>query len=109
MALATPSTDNRRGSSREAVMLAGSAFGIARSRSVIISDLSSSGAQLDGRDLPTVGEDLVIVAGPFDTMAIVIWRTSEKSGIRFDTDVSEEMIARMKAEAKWSSIAGWYR
>lgn len=109
MALATSSTDNRRRSSREAVMLAGSAFGIARSRSVIISDLSSGGAQLEGRDLPTVGEDLVIVAGPLDTMATTIWRTAEKSGVRFDAELSDQTLARMKTEAKWTAVAGWYR
>lgn len=109
MALVTSSTDNRRSATREAVTLAGSAFGIARSRSVIISDLSPGGAQLDGRDLPTVGEDLVIVAGPLDTMAKVIWRTAEKSGVRFDAELSDQTLARMKAEAKWTSVAGWYR
>lgn len=109
MALATQSTDNRRNASRETVMLAGSAFGIARSRSIIISDLSSSGAQLDGRDLPTEGEDLVVVAGPLDTMATVIWRTAEKCGVRFDDTLSDKVIARMKTEAKWDCVAGWYR
>lgn len=109
MALATTFESNRRVSDPEAVALAASAFALARSRSVIISDLSPEGAQIDGRDLPTAGEDLVVVAGPLDTMAKVVWRTDVKCGIRFDDIISEATIARMKDEAKWMSVAGWVR
>lgn len=108
----TPATRveaNRRGSEREAVALAGSALAPARSRSVIISDLSPEGAQIDGRDLPGAGEELIVVAGPLDTMATVVWRTDTKCGIRFDDVVSEATIARMKDEAKWTSVLGWCR
>lgn len=109
MALATSFPSNRRRADREQVMLAGSAYGLSRSRSVIVSDLSPSGAQLDGRDLPKAGEDLVMVSGPLDTMATVVWCTAEKCGIRFDDTISDLTIDRMKTEAKWSSVAGWYR
>lgn len=109
MAFAPSFQADRRGSDREAVMLAGSAFGLARSRSVIISDLSPAGAQLDGRDLPMPGEDLAMVVGPLDTMATVIWRTAEKCGIRFDAIIPDPTIAQMKSEAKWASVTGWYR
>ena len=99
----------RRRSSREAVALAGSAFGFGRSRSVIVSDLSSQGAQLDARDLPPPGEDLFVVVGPFDTMAKVVWRSAEKCGVEFDSVVAAEMLIKMKKEAQWQSVAGWYR
>lgn len=109
MALSPIFPANRRVCEREAVALAGSAFGLARSRSVIVSDLSPEGAQIDGRDLPAAGEDLVMVAGPLDTMAKVVWRTDAKCGIRFDDIVPDETIERVKNEAKWTSVAGWYR
>lgn len=109
MASSTPVHSDRRGHAREPVMLAGSAYGILRSRSVGISDLSSEGAQLDGRDLPTTGEDLAVVAGPLDIMARVVWRTDCKCGIRFDEPVPQEMIEQMKRDARWASVAGWYR
>ena len=99
----------RRASPREAVVLAGSAFGLNRSRSVIISDLSAEGAKLDARDLPPPGDDLFMVVGSFDTMAKVVWRTDDTCGVRFDDKVSDEALALMKHEAKWMSVAGWYR
>jgi PilZ domain len=99
----------RRGSAREAVSLAGSALGFARSRSVIVSDISPTGAQLDARDLPPPGDDLFVVVGPFDTMATVIWRTNEKAGVEFESPASDELLARMKREANWESVTGWFR
>lgn len=109
MAPTSPNQPNRRGARREHVMLAGSAYGISRSRSVAISDLSPEGAQLDGHDLPTTGEEVVVVAGPLDIMARVIWRTDSKCGIRFEDEVTEEIIEQMKKDATWSRVAGWYR
>jgi len=46
----------RRSSEREEVVLAGSAFGLGRSRSIIVSDLSTEGARLDARDMPAPGD-----------------------------------------------------
>lgn len=105
----SPRGPNCRRSVREPVMLAASAFAIARSRSVVISDLCPEGAQLDGRDLPPPGDDLVMVVGSFDTMAKVIWRSGDKCGIHFDEVVAHDALARMKKEANWTSVAGWYR
>jgi hypothetical protein len=99
----------RRRSERDAVTLAGSAFGFARSRSVIISDLSQKGAQLDARDLPPAGEDLCLVVGSFDTMARVAWRAGDKCGVEFDETLSDEIMAQLKRDAGWMEVAGWYR
>lgn len=101
-------TDTRR-SVRQGVTLAASALSLDRSRSVIVSDLSPEGALLDGRDLPMPDEDLLVVVGPFESFARVIWRTGEKAGILFDEAIPEENIARMKKEADWMKAAGWYR
>ena len=100
---------NRRRHPREEVSLAGSAFGLGRSRSVVVSDLSPQGAQLDARDLPARGEDLFMVVGSFDTLAKVVWRNADKCGIGFDDAVADDILAKMKQEAKWTSVAGWYR
>ena len=99
----------RRQSVREAVTLAGSALGVGRSRSVIVSDLSAEGAQLDARDLPPPGDDLFLVVGPFDSMSTVVWRSEDKCGVRFDSAVADEMLQRMKRDAQWESVSGWYR
>jgi hypothetical protein len=100
---------SRRASDREEVVLAGSAFGLGRSRSIIVSDLSAEGARLDARDLPAPGDDVLVVVGPFETLATVMWRADDRCGVRFDEIVAAEMLDRMKSEARWMSVAGWYR
>ena len=99
----------RRASPREEVILAGSAFGLGRSRSIIVSDLSAEGARLDSRDMPAPGDDVLVVVGPFDGLATVVWRTDDRCGVRFDETLAGETLDRMKSEAKWMSVAGWYR
>jgi hypothetical protein len=99
----------RRRSPREEVVLAGSAFGVGRSRSVIVSDLSTGGAQLNARDLPPENHDIFVVVGPFESLGTVVWRTSDKCGIAFELAVTDEAIGRMKREAQWESVSGWYR
>ena len=99
----------RRQAARQAVVLAGSAYGIARSRSIIVSDLSTDGAQIDGRDLPSPGEDVVMVVGSYDAFGKAVWRTDDKCGIHFDESVSDEDIVEMKKEAPWTEVAGWWR
>jgi hypothetical protein len=105
----SPSQTCRRRCEREPVVLAGSAFGLGRSRSIIVSDLSSGGARLDARDMPAPGDDVLVVVGPFDGLATVVWRSDDKCGIQFDDLVADETLGRMKSEAKWMSVAGWYR
>ena len=99
----------RRGEPREAVALAGSALALGCSRSIGISDLSPAGAQIDGRDLPSPGEDVLVVAGSQDAFAKIIWRTDDRCGIRFDESLAAEHIALMKEEAAWVAVAGWWR
>lgn len=99
----------RRQVAREEVALAGSALALGCSRSIIISDLSPDGAQIDGRDLPPPGEDVLMVAGTQDAFAKIVWRTDDKCGIRFDETIAAENIALMKEEAAWTSVAGWWR
>jgi hypothetical protein len=99
----------RRRSAREEVTLAGSALAIARSRSVVIADLSPTGAGLCGRDLPPPGDELLMVVGSLDRMARVVWRGADKCGIRFDQPLFDENIAQMKQEAGWARVTGWAR
>lgn len=99
----------RRHEPREEVALAGSALALGCSRSIVISDLSPDGAQIDGRELPPPGEDVLMVAGSQDAFARIMWRTGDKCGIRFDETFAAENIALMKEEAAWTSVAGWWR
>lgn len=99
----------RRTSQREEVVLAGSAYGLGRSRSVIVSDLSLEGARLDARDMPAPGADVLVVVGPFDGLARVVWRSDDRCGVEFDEPLPDYMVSAMKNGAKWMEVAGWYR
>jgi hypothetical protein len=102
-----PDEPCRRGAAREAVMLAGSAMAITRSRSVVISDLSSHGARLGGRDLPHNGDEVLMVVGSVDAMATVVWQSADKCGVRFDEPLGEPSIVQMKRDAAWAEVTGW--
>ena len=99
----------RRETEREDVMLAASALALTRSRAVVISDISASGAGISGRDLPAAGDDVFMVIGSLDEMARVVWHCGDKCGISFDEPLAPENIARMKREAPWASVTGWQR
>ena len=104
-----PRSWNPRKSDRQPVSLAASLFGFACSRSVIISDLSPHGALLHGRDLPAPGQDALIVVGSVEVIGQVAWRLGDKCGVAYDEVIAASAIARMKSEAEWQSVAGWYR
>ncbi len=104
-----PRSWSPRKADRQAVSLAASLFGFACSRSVIISDLSPHGALLHGRDLPAPGHDALLVVGSSEVIGKVAWRLGDQCGVQYDEAIADKAIARMKSEAEWQSVAGWYR
>jgi hypothetical protein len=94
---------------RHAVMLAGSALAVTRSRSVVVADLSKLGARLGGRDLPSPGDELLVVVGSTDRMGTVIWRSGDQCGVELDEVLAPDNIQRMKQEADWAAVTGWGR
>jgi hypothetical protein len=98
----------RRAAAREGVALASSALALGCSRSVIVSDLSATGARFEAKDLPDSGEELLMVAGTQEAFARVVWRTEKRCGVHFDDRLGEDLLALIKKEAAWSSIACYY-
>lgn len=103
-----PDFDLRR-MPREPVMLAGSALSITRSRSIVVRDISATGAALGGRDLPPAGDDVMMVVGTFDSLGRVVWRSGDHCGISFDEPIRADQIEQMKANADWAEVTGWER
>src|SRR5689334_24720414 len=79
----------RRAATREGVILAASALALGCSRSVIVSDLSATGARFEAKDLPDSGEELLMVAGTQEAFARVVWRTEKRCGVLFDESLDE--------------------
>ena len=80
---------------------------VTRSRSVMITDLSAEGAGIVGRDLPSTGDDLLMVAGSTDRMGKVVWRNAGRCGIELDRPLHYETVEQMKLEAAWDEVIGW--
>lgn len=100
---------NLRRTPREAVMLAGSALSVTRSRSIVVRDISANGAALGGRDLPPAGDDVMMVVGPFDSLGRVVWQSGDHCGITFDEPIRADQIEQMKMSADWAEVTGWER
>jgi hypothetical protein len=75
----------------------------------MVADLSAEGAMLGGRDLPSAGEDIVMIVGPVERMARVAWRRGDKCGVQLDEPLDAACIAQMKRDADWAQMTGWAR
>jgi hypothetical protein len=96
----------RRHFVRRAVILAASALGFSRSSAVIVPDLCPAGAKLQGRDLPSPGERLLINFGETGLFATVAWSRPDECGIVFDRRLDELGMQQLEREADWSRVMG---
>ncbi|HXH51857.1 MAG TPA: PilZ domain-containing protein [Sphingomicrobium sp.] len=96
---------NRR-TLREPVVLAAAALTLDRSRSVILEDLSSTGARLRGSSLPQDGDELLVKVGPIDVLASVAWTGQDECGITFDRPLDPSDIEQFKHEGQLRHVLG---
>ena len=96
----------QRRSVREAVVLAASALGFERSMSVLVPDLSETGARLQGRNLPAPRERLLINFGQTGIFATVAWSGPDQCGIVFDKPLDKRGVAQLRSEADWGRVMG---
>jgi hypothetical protein len=74
----------RRGVQRQEVTLLGSAMTLGGANSVIVEDLSSTGARVIGRCLPAVGEEILIRTDRVHLFGRVAWARNDYRGILFE-------------------------
>jgi hypothetical protein len=93
-----PQLRGRRTLPRAPILLSGSVEAVSGRKRVSLLEVSLDGARLDGPDLPQAGRDVVLKCGPVDAFGTVIWATSSRRGIRFDTPIrTHELIALREA------------
>ena len=102
----TDGLSGRRTASRQSVILPASARSIDRSRSVVITDVSRKGAKLLGRDLPSTKAEVLVSAGKIDLFGRIAWRENDECGVTFDTPISDQLVAELKAEGRWATVMG---
>lgn len=96
----------RRRIEREEVVLAASAQTLKASRDVVVADVSSSGAKLQGRQLHTLDPDVLLLVGATDLFAKIAWANRGECGIIFEEPLSTEMVGHIKREGRWAKVMG---
>jgi hypothetical protein len=96
--------DGRRAAVRQNVSMAASMFSLEHSRVVIVEDISTSGAKLTGEELPKLGEDVWIKAGPVDAFGTVVWVVDFVCGVTFEQPLNRTEEEFITSEARLMSL-----
>lgn len=96
----------RRQEKRQRVVLMGSAVTLAGSRSVLLDDICPTGAKLRGRQLPSLGEQVLVKIGSRDVLASVVWHRRGECGINFDTPLDSNGVQYLKTEGAVGRVLG---
>lgn len=84
---------------RQPMLLAARLVLVSGERSVSIRDLSLGGARIAGEDLPTVGTDVMLKRGDFESFGTIAWISDGQAGIAFDDVLDESAIAAVQMPA----------
>lgn len=96
----------RRKSTRERVLLAASAQTVGSSRSVVVTDVSTKGAKLLGRELPRESASVLVTVGNVDLFATVAWSAGDECGIAFEAPLTPQLTEHLKREGRWAKVMG---
>jgi hypothetical protein len=80
---------NRRASCRQVIVEAGSVVTLQGPTSVLIQDISPSGAKVCGWRLPPVGKQLLLRIDGVQMLGSVAWSRFREAGLAFDTCAAE--------------------
>ena len=80
----------RRSAARTPVPLIAVVTTLQESRSAVLADVSSTGARLRGRNLPTEQEDLFIAVDGLSVFGTVAWADGDERGVSFDMPLEAE-------------------
>ncbi|HEV8407407.1 MAG TPA: hypothetical protein VGQ34_05685 [Sphingomicrobium sp.] len=96
----------RRRIEREEVVLAACAQTLKASRDVVVADVSSKGARLQGRQLDTLDPEVLLLVGATDLFATIAWANPGECGIIFEEPLAGEMVDHIKREGRWAKVMG---
>ena len=96
--------DGRRAAVRQAVSMPASMFSLEQSRVVIVEDISTTGAKLTGAELPKLGEDVWIKAGPIDAFGTVAWGDDHACGVIFEQPLNAAEDDFIQTEGRMMSL-----
>lgn len=91
---------------REEVMIRAAIMTMTDTFGVDLLDLSASGAKLRGGDLPTPGQEVLVLLGRLEAFGSVVWRDEDQCGIHFDVALSDQALSIIENERGPASLVG---
>ena len=96
----------RRRAERELAVLAASLSTLEGSYSVLVEDVSATGARLRGYRLPPAAADVMIRVGALEILASIAWSTNDQCGIKFAPAFSSKDLELLRQEGRWATVMG---
>ncbi|WP_205481575.1 PilZ domain-containing protein [Sphingomonas arenae] len=89
----------RRKARRIGAPLLGHYTTVLKRRSIVLVDLSCTGARIRGNDLPALDEELVVHAEGLSAFGAVAWSDADECGIRFDLPLDATEVEKVREKA----------
>ena len=94
----------RRAAEREPVLLSAALLSMGCSRPIMLSDVSSTGAQLRIHDPMHCGQEVWIKVPPVEIFGEVIWAEDDRCGIIFDEPLSDDELGLLQALGSLTAV-----
>jgi len=90
---------DRRSAPRRQIFVAGSAVTVQGSKSIVVENVSTTGARVRGRHLPPIGKQVLIWMEGLDVLGSVAWANKDECGVRFDASLDCDALACLEERA----------
>lgn len=94
----------RRRASRQPLPIATMVSRIEQRQTAVLVDFSSTGARLQGSQLPPVGEPVSLTIDCVRTYGTVAWTEGDLCGVAFDAPLARFEIERLQRDAKAATL-----
>lgn len=94
----------RRIDARESAPLPAMVTTLSNSHPAVLVNISRTGAQLRGSNLPHAGEELLIKMGSLQAFATVAWSRGDHCGVEFECRIAVHELQQLRREASTTSL-----
>ena len=94
----------RRGAARAPLVLRAAMTTQCRSQTVVLLDVSQTGAKLTCPDVPPVGTDVLVRIGPLEAFATVVWAEIGDCGVNFEASIGIDEVELLRREGGPASL-----
>jgi hypothetical protein len=69
-------------------------------------DLSKCGAKLKGSNLPSPGQEVLVLLGRLEAFGSIVWRDEDQCGVHFDVALSDRALEIVESERGPACLLG---